>query len=118
MMLVRLPAFLIAGEWRKHMKKLILVAATLTLAVSTSPNLISQSKAAQSRSAYCNMAKSQKDPVSWNARYGCLDTSKERVAARAEATPPAGSKKNPYCNMAKSQKDPVSWNARYGCLNR
>lgn len=99
------------------MKKLILAAAALMLAVSTSPNLISQSKAAQRRSAYCDMTKSHKNPVSWNARYSCLDAKERAAAARAEATPPARSKKNLYCNMVKSQKDPLSWSARYGCLN-
>ena len=66
------------------MKKLILAAAALMLAVSTSPNLISQSKAAQRRSAYCDMTKSHKNPVSWNARYSYLDAKERAAAARAE----------------------------------
>ena len=67
----------------------IAAAATLALAVSIAPNLASESvaaqaKRAQAKSPYCDMAKSQRDPVSWNARYGCLD--KEALAAaRAEA---------------------------------
>ena len=105
-----------AGRGGNIMKKLLVATAALAL-VSSAPNLVSQSKAAQTRSAYCDMAKSQKDPVSWNARYNCLD---KAAAARAEAPAPARQTrpKNAMCDLAKSQKDPVSWNARYGCLNR
>ena len=103
------------------MKKLLITTAALTLGLIV-PNLVSESQAAStgkppSRSAYCDMAKSQRNPVSWNAQYGCLD--KERLAAaRAEARRPAKNThaKNPYCDMAKSQRNPVSWNARYNCL--
>jgi len=104
------------------MKKLLITTAALTLGLSTGTNLVSESQAASAgktptRSAYCDMAKSQRNPVSWNAQYGCLD--KERVAAaRAEARPAAKNThaKNPYCDLAKSQRNPVSWNARYNCL--
>lgn len=99
---------------------LIATTATLALAVSISPNLVSQSAAAHANSAYCNMAKSQRNPVSWNARYKCFDKERQAAArARAEA-PPARNihAKNSYCDMAKSQKNPVAWNAKYGCLNR
>src|SRR5262249_24214203 len=102
------------GRGGNIMKKLLITAAALAL-VSTAPDLVNQSNAAQNKSAYCNMAKSQKDPVSWNARYGCLD---KTAAARAEAPAPAKKTrpKNAMCDLAKSQKDPVSWNARYNCL--
>ena len=75
------------------MKKLLITTAALTLGLSTVLNLVSESQAASAgkaptRSAYCDMAKSQRNPVSWNAQYRCLG--KERVAAaRAEARPPA-----------------------------
>ena len=106
------------------MKKLFITTAALTLGFSAVTNLVSESQAASTggpptRSNYCDMAKSQRNPVSWNAQYGCLD--KERVAtARAEARPPTRNThaKNPYCDMAKSQRNPVSWNAHYGCLSR
>ena len=106
------------------MKKLLITTAALTLGLSTATNLVSESQAASTgkaptKSAYCDLAKSQRNPVSWNAQYGCLD--KERVAAaRAEARPPATNThaKNPYCDMAKSQRNPVSWNAQYGCLDK
>jgi hypothetical protein len=105
-------------------KKLLITPAALMLGLSAVTNLVSESQAAPTGkpatgSAYCDMARSQRNPVSWNAQYGCLD--KERVAAaRAEARPPAKSThaKNPYCDMAKSQRNPVSWNAQYGCLSR
>jgi hypothetical protein len=103
-------------------KKFLMTTAALTLGLSTVTNVVSESQAASAgkaptTSAYCDMAKSQRNPVSWNAQYSCLD--KERVAAaRAEARAPAKKThaKNPYCDMAKSQRDPVSWNARYNCL--
>jgi hypothetical protein len=98
------------------MKKILIASAVLALAFSPVPNLVGQSKAAPSKSAYCDMAKSQKDPVSWNARYNCLEkpAASAQVVERKRETKPA----NPYCAMAKSQKDPVSWNAQYGCLSR
>lgn len=98
------------------MKKLLVATAALVL-VSAVPSVVIQSKAAQTKSPYCDMAKSQRDPISWNARYNCLD---KAAAARAEAQPPARKTrpKNAFCDLSKSQKDPVSWNARYGCLNR
>jgi hypothetical protein len=105
-----------AGRGGNIMKKLLIAAAALAL-VSSAPTLVGQSKAAQTRSSYCDMAKSQKDPVSWNARYNCLD---KTATARAEAPAPVAKTrpKNAMCDLAKSQKDPVSWNARYNCLNR
>jgi len=111
-----------SGSGRKQVKKLLITTAALTLGLSAVMSLVSESQAAPTskptKSAYCDMAKSQRDPVSWNARYNCLD--KERVAAaRAEARTPATKThaKNPYCDMAKSQRNPVSWNAQYGCLS-
>jgi len=103
-------------------KKLLITTAALTLGLSTATNLFCYNQTASTgkaptKSAYCDLAKSQRNPVSWNAQYGCLD--KERVAAaRAEARPPAKNThaKSPYCDMAKSQRNPVSWNARYNCL--
>jgi len=94
------------------MEKLLIATAALAL-LCTAPNVAG----AQAKDPHCDMAKSQKDPVSWNARYNCLD---KAAAARAEATPPApkARPKSAMCDLAKSQKDPVSWNARYGCLNR
>jgi hypothetical protein len=59
------------------MKKLLITTAALALAFSAAPNLVSQSHAAPTggppnRSAYCDMAKSQRNPVSWNTYYNCL----------------------------------------------
>jgi hypothetical protein len=102
------------------MTKLLTTTAALTLALATVPTLVTQSKAAPmgdevSRSEYCKMAKSQRNPVSWNAHYNCLDKSKAQapVVERKRANPA----RDPYCDMAKSQRNPVSWNAHYRCLS-
>ena len=106
------------------MKKLLFTSAALTLALATVPNFVGQSKAAPmgdvpTRSQFCDMAKSQRNPLAWNRQYGCLDAD-QVAAARAEAHAPARTAhaKKPYCDMAKSQRNPLSWNAQYGCLNR
>ena len=103
------------------MKKLLIgAAAMLALTLPISSALVPQRAAAQGKSPYCDLAKSQRNPVSWNSRYGCFD--KERAeAARARAEAPAPKKaraKDSYCDLAKSQRNPVAWNARYNCLNR
>jgi hypothetical protein len=99
----------------KLMKKLLIAAATLTLAFSTIPNLTSEAKAAPTRSAYCDMAKSQRNPVSWNAYYNCVE--KPVAAAPVVERKRVRNSGNPYCGMAKSQRNPVSWNAYYRCLS-
>ncbi len=100
------------------MKKSLLAVATLALAISALPGLVSQSEAA-ARSPYCDMAKNQRNPVAWNAYYGCLDRSQAAapVNARVHERHAADRAKDPYCDMAKNQKNPVAWNAYYGCLN-
>jgi len=100
------------------MKRLFKVAAA-TLALTTIPLLAVKSEAAplgDSTSEYCKMARSQRDPVSWNARYHCLDTS--LASATVERKPTRRVQKSPYCDMARSQRDPVSWNRQYGCLSQ
>jgi|SRR6476646_10482737 hypothetical protein len=66
-----------SGSGRKQVKKLLITTAALMLGLSAVTNLVSESQAAPTgkpatRSAYCDMAKSQRNPVSWNAQYGCL----------------------------------------------
>ena len=46
------------------MKKLLIASVALTLAFSGVPILMGEAKAAPTRSAYCDMAKSQRNPVS------------------------------------------------------
>jgi hypothetical protein len=99
------------------MKKLLIAAAAAALAAG----FAGQSIAAPAKSAYCKMANSQRNPVSWNAFYNCNPA----AAARAESvgkTRPATTtrqpKKDPNCAMAKIQRNPVSWNAYYHCLDR
>ncbi len=78
-----------------------------------------QASATTAKDPMCKLAKSQRNPVSWNAYYHCLGTQPKAAQARAQAPAPrASSVRSPYCNMAKSQRNPVSWNAYYHCLNR
>ena len=100
------------------MTRLFKVAAA-TLAVATLPLLVAKSEAAprgDSKSEYCNMAKSQRNPVSWNAHYNCLD--RTAAAAPIERKQERHVNKNPFCDMAKSQRNPVSWNQHYNCLSQ
>jgi hypothetical protein len=99
------------------MKKLFLTAAALTLAFSAIPNLANAAptgKSPPTKSEYCAMAKSQRNPVAWNAHYNCLD----KTAAAAPIVEPKRENRarDPYCNMAKGQRNPVAWNAHYHCL--
>lgn len=99
------------------MKSLFKVAAA-TLALATLPLLVAKSEAAprgDAKSEYCNMAKSQRNPVAWNAHYHCLDTS--QASATVAPKPQRRVNKDPYCDMAKSQRNPVSWNQHYRCLS-
>ncbi len=98
------------------MKRMLVVAAVLTLGIAAGPSFAATATA---KDPMCNLAKSQKNPVSWNAYYHCLGTQPQAAQARAQA--PAARKsstRSPYCDMAKSQKNPVAWNAYYHCLNR
>jgi hypothetical protein len=110
------------------MKRLLIATAALTAAFSLAPNLISQSQAAstgthaasKTRSPMCDLAKNQRNPVAWNAQYGCLDTSQKSTKAYAQApkTHATNKTRSSFCDLAKSQKNPVAWNAQYGCLSR
>jgi hypothetical protein len=89
----------------------------LTLAFSTIPNLANAAPTGNSpptKSEYCSMAKSQRNPVSWNAHYHCLDMSAAAPVVERKRERHA---RSPYCEMAKSQRNPVSWNAHYNCLS-
>jgi hypothetical protein len=99
------------------MKKLFATAAALTLAFSVIPNLVNAAPTGNSpptKSEYCAMAKSQRNPVSWNAHYNCLDKT-AAVAPAVERKRPNHAR-DPYCDMAKAQRNPVAWNAHYHCL--
>ncbi len=98
------------------MRKLLIATAAVTIAAGFAGTSIA---APQAKSEYCNLAKSQRNPVAWNAYYHCNPT----AAARAETvgTAPANMRhaqtqpKDPECAFAKAQRNPVSWNQYYHC---
>jgi hypothetical protein len=98
------------------MKKLLVVAAAFAVASFTVPHFVDQSLAAQGKSPFCDMEKTQRNPVAWNAYYRCHGVPAGEVAAAAPAAQRHAH--NPYCDMAKTQRNPVSWNAYYGCQTR
>jgi hypothetical protein len=110
------------------MKKLLIVTAALTLGLSAVPSFVSESQAAPTggpptRSEYCDLAKSQRNPVAWNVYYNCLQQPAAGPAVQRKHERQAryrvrNSARDPYCDMAKSQRNPVSWNAHYNCLNQ
>ncbi len=96
--------------------KSLVAAIALTIGIAAGASFAS---AAPAKDPMCNMAKSQKNPVSWNAYYHCLGTQPQVARSRAEATSvPRRSTRSTYCNMANAQRNPVAWNAYYHCLNR
>jgi hypothetical protein len=101
------------------MKKLIMAAAALTIAVATVPTLVGPSEAATKakKSPYCDMAKSQRNTPSWNEHYGCLKTGPERQAFAAPIRTAAPEANSTYCGMAKNQRNTPSWNEYYHCLH-
>ncbi len=108
------------------MKKLFITSAALAAALLVAPNLVSQSEAAvrsshaahRAKSPFCDLAKIQKNPVSWNAAYGCLGTSRARARVYTREAQDRSVDRSPFCDLAKVQKNPVSWNEAYGCLTR
>jgi hypothetical protein len=100
------------------MKKLVMAAAALTIAVATAPTFVGPSQAApakKAKSAYCDLAKNQRNTPSWNEHYGCLKTPQRQAFADAPA--PQGDAKSTYCGLAKNQRNTPSWNEYYGCLH-
>jgi hypothetical protein len=104
------------------MKKLVMAAAALTIAVATAPNFVGRSQAASAKSPFCDLAKNQRNTPSWNEYYGCLKTPERQAlahapaAARASAAAQERAAKNPFCDLAKNQRNTPSWNEYYGCL--
>ena len=120
------------------MKKLLMAAAALTIALATAPGFVSSSEAASAKakkqaaaapkSQFCELAKNQRNAPSWNEYYGCLKTPARQAYARApEPAPqpvraagpaPQSGPNSEYCKLAKNQRNAPSWNAYYGCLRR
>ena len=99
------------------MKKLVMAAAALTIAVATAPNFVGPSQAASAKSPYCDFAKNQRNTPSWNEHYGCLKAPARQAFAHAPArTAPEKATKSTYCGLAKNQRNTPSWNEYYGCL--
>lgn len=96
------------------MKKLLFAASAVALSAAMSPAVIGSAQAASAKSPYCDMAKSQKNLVAWNAYYHCLGEAPRpaRVAVRARPEPA----KDPMCKLAPGQKNLVAWNAYYHCI--
>jgi hypothetical protein len=94
------------------MKKLLLAASAVALAVAMSP-AVTTVQAAPAKDPHCAMAAGQKNLVSWNAYYHCNGTAPRVAHVAVRARP--GPAKDPHCAMAAGQKNLVSWNAYYHC---
>jgi hypothetical protein len=105
------------------MKKLVMAAVALTIAVATAPSFVGSSEAASAKNPYCDLAKNQRNTPSWNEHYGCLKAPQRQALAhasapaRASATAQDKAAKNTYCGLAKNQRNTPSWNEYYGCLH-
>ena len=95
------------------MRKLLIAAAAAALCAG----FAGQSIAAQAQSEFCKMAKSQRNPVAWNAYYHCNPAAAARAetVGRAPAREAKVKAKDPNCAFAKAQRNPVSWNEYYHC---
>lgn len=95
------------------MKKLIVAAAVSALAVCLVPSFVGQAQAAPAKNPLCALAKQEKNPVAWNAFYGCLGKPArlQHAAVRSRGAAP----QSEFCNMAKQEKDMVGWSQFYGC---
>ncbi len=92
------------------MQKQLLAAAGLALGTIMSSAMVGQAaQAAPVKSPFCQYAKSEKNPVSWNAYYHCLGSAPQARPHLQHTR--LSHAQNPYCNLAKGQKNPVSWNA-------
>ncbi len=99
------------------MKKLLIATVTLAAAALVAPSLVSQSQAAPAQNPYCKLVSTQKNPVAWNAYYGCLRLPARATKVSARTPARRAEAKSPYCKMASAQKNPVAWNAYYHCLS-
>jgi hypothetical protein len=112
------------------MKKMLITAAALAVAVSTAPYLAGQAQAAPAKSPYCNMAKASNNgyaaDLSWAEYYGCWGGHPARTAqasappAQTWAPPAQAAASNAvFCNMPKASNNgyavDVSWAEHYGC---
>ena len=104
------------------MKKLMIAAAALTVAVATAPAFVTPSQAASSNKEFCDLAKAQRNAPAWNEYYGCLKGPARQayaaapVRTRAVAVSADRGPGSSYCQLAKSQRNAPSWNEYYGCI--
>lgn len=96
------------------MQKLLMAAAA-----AGALTMLALAPAQAEKSPFCKFAGAQKNQVSWNAYYHCIEAPKAmRTSARVHARATRAEAKSPYCKMASAQKNIVAWNAYYHCLGR
>jgi hypothetical protein len=97
------------------MRKLLLTAAALVLAVTTGPALFGQAQAAPAAKApECAMAARAAD-ASWQEHYHCWDAEKGTTAKTVPvAAKPRGAPLAPECSIAARAAD-ASWQEHYHC---
>jgi hypothetical protein len=103
------------------MRKLFMATAALTIAAATAPGFATTSQAASAKkSAYCDLAKNQRNEPSWNEHYGCLGTQSKQAVVRERAPKRVAANsrgKSEYCDLSKYQRNAPSWDEHYGCLD-
>jgi len=95
------------------MKKLLIAASFVMLAVGTSPAFVGQAQAAAAKDPMCNLAGQEKDLVGWAQYYGCFGSRPTMEPAMARSR--SGAPDADFCKMAGGQKDMVGWSQFYGC---
>ena len=101
------------------MKKLLITAAAAGLTVMAVP-MFTQAQAAP-KNPYCSLARSEKNPMSWDQYYGCWNRQARPARLMNYAPAPIMNRpairqtKSPYCNLAKSEKNPMAWDQYYHC---
>lgn len=95
------------------MKRLLIAAAVLGLAVTTVPAFVGSAQAAPAQNPMCKLAGQEKNPMAWDEFYGCFGSRPmmERAMVRSRPGAPVGD----FCKMAGAEKDLVGWAQFHGC---
>lgn len=105
------------------MKKILITAAAMAVAVSTASYLAGQAQAAPAKSPYCNMPKASNNgyaaDLSWAQYYGCWGGHAAKTAPARAIPARAASSNAVFCHMPKASNNgyaaDVSWAQYYGC---
>ena len=95
------------------MKKLLIAAAAVTLAIATTPALVAQVQAAPAKSPFCKIGFEGWN-MGWQQYYHCFGTSPRVVKTVHHVRGPA---KSPFCKIGFEGWN-MGWQQYYHCFGR